>query len=154
MIKVWRILKWVLLAVLVVFIGLALWIGPMAWRATHPTHDHDKVAPAVPASFPKPAVLIYSKTNAFRHDEAIKAASVMFRQLADKNGWSLFETENGAVFSPELLSRFQAVVWSNASGDTLTDDQHAALRGWIETLSVIAIGWAMLRTPCDAAKGE
>ncbi|MEY2928210.1 MAG: hypothetical protein RL367_2687 [Pseudomonadota bacterium] len=129
---VWRILKWLLIIMLLIVAVLAIWIGPQAWRATHPKHDHDMTAPPVPASFPKPAMLVYSKTNGFRHSEAIAAGHVMFTELAAKHGWSVYETENGAVFSPDILSRFQAVVWSNASGDTLSDPQRAALRGWIE----------------------
>jgi uncharacterized protein len=127
-----RILKWILIALLLVAIGLAIWIGPKAYSALHPSHEHDKVTPAVPASFPHPAVLVFSKTNGFRHDEAIDAGKTMFRELAAKQGWSVYETENGAVFSPGVLSRFKVVVFSNASGDMLADGQRAALQGWIE----------------------
>jgi type 1 glutamine amidotransferase len=56
----------------------------------------------------------------------------MFRELARQNGWSVYETENGAVHSPELLSRFKAVVWSNASGDNLSVPQRTALQAYIE----------------------
>ena len=127
-----RILKWVLIALLVMVLILAVWIGPQAYSALYPSREHDKVAPAVPASFPHPAVLVFSKTNGFRHDEAIAAGDAMFRELAARNGWSVYQTENGAVFTSDVLSRFQAVVWSNASGDMLADDQRAALRDWIE----------------------
>ena len=127
-----RILKWALIVLLLLILALAVWIGPSAYRAMYPSREHDTVAPAVPASFPKPAVLVFSKTNGFRHGDAIAAGEAMFRDLAAKNGWSLYQTENGAIFSPAILSRFHAVVWSNASGDVLSDPQRAALRGWIE----------------------
>ena len=127
-----RILKWILIGLLVTVIGLAIWIGPQTYDALYPSREHDKAAPAVPASFPKPAVLIFSKTNGFRHDEAIVAAGPMFRELAAKQGWSVYETENGAVFSSDVLSRFKVVVFGNASGDMLSNDQRAALQGWIE----------------------
>ena len=127
-----RILKWILIALLVVVIVLAVWIGPKAYSALHPSREHDKVAPAVPASFPHPAALVFSKTNGFRHDEAIAAGGPMFRELAARQGWSIYETENGAVFSPDVLSRFKAVVFSNASGDMLANDQRTALQNWIE----------------------
>ena len=130
--NLWRILKWILIALLVVVIGLAIWIGPKAYSALHPSHEHDKMAPAVPASFPNHAVLVFSKTNGFRHDEAIVAAGLMFRELAAKQRWSVYETENGAVFSPDVLARFKVVVFSNASGDMLANDQRAALQSWME----------------------
>lgn len=129
---VWRCLKWVLIALLLLIAVFAVWEGPNIYRAAYPSKDYDTVPPVVPATFPKPAVLVFSKTNGFRHDDAIKAANVMFRELAAQKGWSVFTTENGAVFTPELLSRFQAVVWSNASGAPLTGDQRTALRNWIE----------------------
>ena len=127
-----RVLKSLGLAILLIVLVLAAWIGPMAYRALYPSHEHETVAPQLPASFPHPAILVFSKTNGFRHDEAIVAARAMFRDLAKKNGWSVYDTENGAVHSPELLSRFKVVVWSNASGDVLSSDQREALKGFIE----------------------
>ncbi len=127
-----RVFKWVGIVLLLIILALALWIGPMAYSALYPSHEHDRVPPMVPASFPKPAILIFSKTNGFRHDEAVIAANAMFRDLAKQNGWSVYETENGAVHSPELLARFKAVVWSNASGDVLSNEQRAALKAYIE----------------------
>jgi uncharacterized protein len=127
-----RVFKWIGILLLLTILGLALWIGPMAYRALYPSHVHETVLPKLPESFANPAILVFSKTNGFRHDEAIVAANAMFRQLAKKNGWSVYETENGAVHSPELLSRFKAVVWSNASGDNLSTDQRAALKAYIE----------------------
>ena len=125
-------LKWIGIVLLVLVLILAVWIGPRTYSALNPSREHDKMAPAVPDSFPHPAVLVFSKTNGFRHDEAIEAGNAMFRELAVQNGWSVYQTENGAVFSPELLTRFKAVVWSNASGDVLAGDQRAVLRSWIE----------------------
>jgi type 1 glutamine amidotransferase len=127
-----RILKWTLLGILLAVLALVAWIGPQAYRALYPKHDHDQVAPAVPTSFPRPAILVFSKTNGFRHGDAIEAGNAMFRALAGQHGWSVYETENGAVFSADMLSRFQAVVWSNASGDVLTEQQRAALRSYLE----------------------
>jgi uncharacterized protein len=127
-----RVFRWVGILLLLAILGLALWIGSQAYRALYPSHVHETVAPMVPASFANPAILVFSKTNGFRHDEAIVAANAMFRQLAKQNGWSVYETENGAVHSPELLARFKVVVWSNASGDVLSSDQRAALKAYIE----------------------
>lgn len=127
-----RVLKWIGIFLLLAIVGLALWIGPQAYRALYPSRVHETVAPDVPEEFANPAVLIFSKTNGFRHDEAIVAANAMFQQLAKQNGWSVYLTENGAVHSPELLARFKVVVWNNASGDVLTAPQRAALKAFIE----------------------
>ena len=76
-------------------------------------------------------MLVFSKTNGFRHGEAIEAGLPAFRAMAEQRGWSLFATENGAVHSPESLARFDAVVWFNVSGDVLDVGQRAALLDWI-----------------------
>ena len=88
--------------------------------------------PALPEYFALPAVLVFSKTNGFRHGEAIEAGNPMFAALGKQNNWSVFVTENGAVHSPELLARFKLVVWNNASGDVLSTAQRAALKAFIE----------------------
>lgn len=127
-----RCLKWTVVVLLLLIAILAISLGPNVYRAAFPSRDYDTVPPTVPTAFPKPAVLVFSKTNGFRHDDAIKAANAMFGDLAESKGWSVFTTENGAVFTPEVLSRFQAVVWNNASGAPLDAKQRAALRAWIE----------------------
>lgn len=88
--------------------------------------------PALPAEIKRPAILVFSKTNGFRHEEAIPAANAMFKDLALQNGWGYFQTENGAAFSPAILARFDAVVFNNASGDVFTPEQREAFKSFIE----------------------
>jgi len=45
----------------------------------------------------------------------------------------MYQTENGAVFNPEQLSRFDAVVFNNVSGNVFTPEQRAALESWVES---------------------
>ena len=101
------------------------------YRAFVPSSAHDTVPPEVPA-LPDPAVLVFTKTNGFRHFEAIDAGSAALEQIASRRGWSVYRTENGAVFEPRILDRFRVVVWHNASGAPLNESQREALRGWIE----------------------
>jgi hypothetical protein len=93
--------------------------------------EFDSVPPALPSDLRAPALLLFSKTNGFRHD-SIPAAVTALGALAAERGWSVFHTENGAVHRPELLARFAAVVWVSASGDNLTDEQEDALRRYVE----------------------
>jgi type 1 glutamine amidotransferase len=88
--------------------------------------------PALPAQLPRPAILVFSKTNGFRHEEAIPAANALFAEMARANAWGHFQTENGATFAPEILARFDAVVFNNVSGDVFTPAQRAALKGFVE----------------------
>ncbi len=87
--------------------------------------------PELPASLPRPAVLVFSKTNAFRHEEAIPAANALFRQIAREKGWGYFQTENGAAFRKDILSRFDTVVFNNVSGDVFTGDQRSAFENFV-----------------------
>lgn len=93
---------------------------------------YETVPPQVPTDLPRPAILVFSKTNAFRHEEAIPAAAKMFEDMAKEKGWGLFQTENGAAFTPEILARFDAVVFSNVSGDVFTPEQRKAFQAYVE----------------------
>ena len=110
-------------------VGLA---GCDVVRVFFPSSDHDEIAPELPAGLEHPAILIFSKTNGFRHTEAIDAGLPALEALAGKRGWSVLATENGAVHTPELLSSFDAVIWFNVSGDVLGEAQREALMDWIQ----------------------
>jgi len=128
-----RILLWGLLAILVLFaIGLARNWDTVRRVLLGGLHVHETVPPAIPADLKRPAILVFSKTNAFRHTESIPAGNAFFAQLAKDKGWGILETENGAAFSPEILAKFDAVVFNNASGDLFSAPQQAALKSFIE----------------------
>lgn len=93
---------------------------------------YETVPPELPAEITRPAILVFSKTNGYRHEEAIPAANALLERLAKENGWGFYQTENGAAFSPAILARFDAVVFNNVSGDVFTPDQRAALKAFIE----------------------
>lgn len=102
-------------------------------RVIFPSSDHDEIAPVIPDDMMRPAILIFSKTNGFRHDEAIAAGIPFFEDMASKRGWGFFSTENGAVHDNALLDRFDVVVWFQSSGDVLDSSQRSALTDWIES---------------------
>ena len=52
--------------------------------------------------------------------------------MAKARGWGYFQTENGATFRPDILARFDAVVFNNVSGDVFDAGQRAALRAFVE----------------------
>ena len=79
-----------------------------------------------------PAVLVFSKTNSFIHKEAIPAARQMLRDIATEQGWSIYLSDNGAIYNPEDLARFDVIVWNNVTGDVLLPEQRSAMRAWLE----------------------
>lgn len=131
--KILRIVMWLLLA-FIAFIAVQTF---RHWDTIQRVflggkHDHETVAPQIPANLPRPAILVFSKTNAFRHEESIPPGNAFFAELAKEKGWGYFQTENGAAFSPEILSKFDAVVFNNVSGDVFSSTQQAAFKAFIE----------------------
>ncbi|MCY4536582.1 MAG: ThuA domain-containing protein [Bryobacterales bacterium] len=127
-----RIAAWCLAMLLV--LAAAASFHPMVrsvYRAINPSTSYDTEPPAVP-ELGDPAVLVFSKTNGFRHVDAIQEGVKALRGIAERRDWSLFHTENGAVFDTPILSRVRALVWLNASGAPLSTSQRNAMRGWIE----------------------
>jgi hypothetical protein len=95
----------------------------------------DSTPPQLPVGFgagDAVAILIFSKTAAYRHGDAIPAAERAVREIAARRGWHVFQTENAAVFDPALLARVDAVFGNNITGDCWTTGQKAAFRAWIE----------------------
>ena len=93
---------------------------------------YDRSRPALPARIARPAILVFDKITGFRDDASVNAASAALRRLAAQHSWTLVFSDNGAVFNAHDLSRFDAVVWNNVSGDALTLAQRAAFRSWLE----------------------
>jgi uncharacterized protein len=77
-------------------------------------------------------VLLFEKMTGFRDGPSVDAAASAIRDLAAKRGWALVETDKGGVMRPDVLKRFNVVVWNNVSGDVLTLTQRAAFKAYIE----------------------
>jgi uncharacterized protein len=94
--------------------------------------SYETTKPAINFPENQAAVLVFSKTTGYRHSEAIDAAKPMFKALAQKNNWFLYETEEGGVFNPEQLAKFKAVVFNNSTGEVINDEQKRALESYVE----------------------
>jgi uncharacterized protein len=94
--------------------------------------SYETEPPAI--SFPagQPAILLFSKTTGYRHDEAIAAAKPMFAQMAQRNGWFLYDTEEGGAFNAEQLAKFKVVIFNNSTGEVIDADQKKALESFVE----------------------
>ncbi|MFT5033544.1 MAG: type 1 glutamine amidotransferase [Bacteroidia bacterium] len=120
-----------LLGLLVSFALFMIWYWGI-WNAIVPSDSNDTEPPIVPVGLQRPAVLVFSKTNGFRHVDGIADANRFFEALAKRRGWGLYQTENGAVFTSELLARFDAVVFNSSTGDMLSRAQETAFEQWLE----------------------
>lgn len=127
-----KIIKWSLLAVVGFLVVGGVYAGIMIHSVYYGRHVYETVPPQLPAQLNHPAILVFSKTNGFREDNAVRAANAMLAGIASPRGWSAFFSENGAVFNAADLGRFDATVWNNTSGDVLTPGQKQAFRSYIE----------------------
>lgn len=109
------------------------WIG--AWGILFPSDAYDTQPPKIASDFGEDsalALLVYSKTNSFRHKQGIEAAHALFDEIGGRRNWAVFHTENSAIFDAALLARFDVVVFANASGNHASDEQDAAFARWLE----------------------
>lgn len=132
-----RIILRALLATVGLLLALTLLVAAFVlhdlWRHevfVAATYDH--TPPTLSTSDTSPRLLVFSKTNSFRHVDAIPAANNMFEDFAEAEGWSVELTENAAVHTPDLLKGFDLIVWNNVSGDVLTEEQRAAFKAYVE----------------------
>lgn len=133
--------KWVrrvvsaLLVVAVLLAAAFLWfvhyIG--AWNVLFPSHHHETTPPEIVLSGEHTSILLFTKTNAFRHKGAIKAGSELFRTMGEQQGWAIFQTENSAVFNRADLAVFDVVIFHNVTGNSLSKDQQEAFEEWLSS---------------------
>jgi type 1 glutamine amidotransferase len=83
-------------------------------------------SPASPAF----AVLVFSKTAAFRHDSIPSGISAI-RQQGSARGFSVDASEDAAVFTDAALAGYKAVVFLSTTGDVLNPAQEAAFERFI-----------------------
>lgn len=93
---------------------------------------YDDKAPRLTVPAGRPRILLFEKINGFRDGPSVEAAHAALKAMAARRGWSLLTIDNGAVFTPASLKRFDIVIWNNVSGDVLTLSQRAALRRYVE----------------------
>jgi type 1 glutamine amidotransferase len=91
----------------------------------------DAARPAISEYMPSPAVLVFSGTAGWRHNEGIAGADLFFAELTTEKQYGLFTTENPAVFNAEDLARFELIVFNNATGPILNTEQRAAFQNWM-----------------------
>ncbi len=128
--KIGKIILWSLLGIILV-VGTALYLFlykvqngfPVSYETQQPVLD-------VPPN--QPAILVFSKTTGFRHGESIDASLPVFSEMARRNNWFVYKTEEGGVFNPQQLRRFRVVIFNNSTGRVLSDEQQQALSQYVE----------------------
>jgi type 1 glutamine amidotransferase len=78
------------------------------------------------------AVLVFTKTTAFRHD-SIPQGIAAIEALGAEHSFAVDDTEDAARFSDASLARYKAVIFLNTTGDILDADQKAAFERYIRS---------------------
>ena len=125
-----RILLWSVLSLVVIL--FALGAGFIYKIKNGLPVFYETEVPAIDFPVNKTSVLLFSKATGFRHGESIGESKKVFAELAIKNGWVLYETEEGGVFNPGQLAKFDAVIFNNSTGRVLNDEQQSALESYVE----------------------
>lgn len=128
-----RLLKITLWSLLVLIILAAGALSLFIYKVTNGFPiSYETEVPVIDFPEDRTRVLLFSKTTGFRHSESIEAGKVAFSELAEKNSWFLYSTEEGGVFNVEQLQKFDVVVFNNSTGRVLNDEQQHALEDYVE----------------------
>ncbi len=85
---------------------------------------------ACPKSPPIDGILVFSKTEEFRH-ESIEVGTAVIRYMGKLHNFWVESTEDASVFNSENLKRYKAVVFLNTTGDILNEEQQNAFKLFI-----------------------
>lgn len=131
--KMKKAIKIVLWSVLAIVILLGILMTGFIYKVKNgfPVF-YETEAPKIVFPANQPAVLLFSKTTGFRHSSSIETSKPIIADLAKKNDWFLYETEEGGVFNAEQLSKFKTVIFNNSTGRVLNDEQQKALEQYVE----------------------
>ena len=77
-------------------------------------------------------VLVFSKTQTFRHDSIAEGHACKGR-LAQRHAFQMTSTEDAAMFNRDALEDFDVVVFMNTTGDVLNDQQQSAFQSWYQS---------------------
>jgi type 1 glutamine amidotransferase len=127
--KTIKIILWSLLSLIVLlFIAGRIFMYKVT-NGFPVSYETDVPAIEIPAG--KHAVLLFSKSTGFRHGESIEAGKEAFRTLAEKNDWFLYSTEEGGVFNPDQLAKFDVVIFNNCTGRLLNEEQQNTVATYV-----------------------
>ena len=86
---------------------------------------------ALAAQGQQPRVLVFSKTAGFRHS-SIGVGIAAVKKLGQENGFGVDATEDAGAFTAKNLSRYNAVVFLNTTGDVLDASQQDVFERYIQ----------------------
>ena len=126
-----KILKYLFYTILTLVVLAALGIGGFIYKAKKGINFYETKPHILDKSYGENSILVISKTNAFRHGEAIKYSRPILEEIAAKNNWEIYQTEDAGIFNKEQLSLFNLVVCNNCSGKIMNAAQRQLFKKYI-----------------------
>ena len=109
-----------------------------------PPSDEDPVEVAEMNTPPAFDILVFSKTTGYRH-QSIETGIAAIKVLGEKHNFDVFATEESDIFTSDLMSRYEAVVFLNTSGENiLTEEEKQAFKNYIQQGGVLLAYMALL----------
>lgn len=96
-----------------------------------PAATEDAVVAVNNSYIPEPKLLVFSKTEGYRHDSIATGVKTLV-ELGKTDGFSVVATEDAELFTDQSLSTYQAVVFLNTTGDVLNEEQQVAFERYIQ----------------------
>ncbi len=87
--------------------------------------------PALAQDAPARKVLVISKCGGFRHTTCSYGKPVITKIGEESGRFTTICTEDSSFFNDDFLADIDCVVWNNATGSFMTDDQKAALLKYV-----------------------
>jgi type 1 glutamine amidotransferase len=121
------------------------------------------MAPTTSTTGTSLGVLVFSKTNGFRH-ESIPAGISAFQRLAEQSQsssstasspFTVTATEDASIFTDASLAKFDVIVLHQCSGDFLTEAQADALKAFVRRGGgIVGVHCATTGMPSDPWYGR
>ena len=81
--------------------------------------------------YKEPAVLIFSKTNGYRH-QSIPFGIEAIKTLGEQNRFTVDATEDSLAFTDENLAKYKAIIFLSPTGNVLGEEQQKAMERYIQ----------------------
>ena len=127
-----KTIKTILLSLVGLFLLFCIGAGIFVYKAMYGLPFYDHTPPTLSIDSKDFAILNFTKTNGFRHGSAIEESTKQLEIMAQNHNWTLFSTDNAAIFNQDQLAQFDLVLWNNATGRNLTDEQRTAFQQYME----------------------
>ena len=94
--------------------------------------SYEKEIPTINFPENQQAILLFSKSSGFRHTGSIDTSKMVFAELARRNHWFLYDTEDGGVFNPEQSAKFKVIIFNNSTGEVINTKQKKSVEDYVK----------------------